>query len=248
MGIAKGALSFCVCLTALAMAPIEATTIVSETGLFGPNFIGVNGGIGLEVSWSSSSLYTNVTIAAGILPRNPFGTETFFLTTQIGPGTTVANEIAENTVTLPAGPPAMFNIFSGLTLAPGNYFLVLGGPFIFGFFWATTDSPTLTTDLGTTFDGTGVADPNCETEIDGTFSCPYVPATTFDTGMQSQFNFLFDVSGTPVGTPAPEPTSTTLVCVGLLALGAVITRDLRRSSKKADLQGRDSPMVSAVAN
>jgi hypothetical protein len=174
----------------------------------------VNGGIGLEASWTSSIPYTNVSISANLTSGSSTasGTDTFFLTTQIGPGTTTANEISRNTLTVPAGPQSVISIFSGLTLSPGNYFLVLGGPFTPAIFWSTSDSPTITTGAGVTFDGTGVASPNCGV-------CPYVPATTFDTS--SQFHYLFEVSGTAI----PEPSSAAFFFVGLLAIaGAALLR------------------------
>jgi hypothetical protein len=204
----------CISLPTLFGLTLGATTIVSESGSIGPSVGAVNGGIGLEASWTSSVPYTNVSISANLSSGSSTapGTDTFFLTTQLGPGTTTANEIARITLTVPAGPQSVLPIFSGLTLAAGNYFLVLGGPFTPAIFWSTSDSPTITTGAGVTFHGTGVASPKCGV-------CPYVPATTFDTS--SQFHYLFDVSGTAV----PEPTTALFFLAGLLALaGAVLLR------------------------
>lgn len=214
MRIEKLRIVTCISLLTLFGLTLGAATIVSESGSIGPTIGSVNGGIGLEASWTSSIPYTNVSISANLSSGSSTasGSDTFFLTTMIGPGTTTANEIARNTLTVPAGPQSVIPIFSGLTLSPGNYFLVLGGPFTPAIFWSTSDSPTITTGAGVTFGGTGVASPNCGV-------CPYVPATTFDTS--STFHYLFDVSGTAV----PEPSSAAFFFVGLLAIaGAALLR------------------------
>jgi hypothetical protein len=212
MRIEKLRIVSCISVPILFGLTLGAATIVSESGPIGPTTGAVNGGIGLEVSWTSSITYTNVNISANLSSGSPTasGTDTFFLTTRIGPGTTTADEITRNTLTVPAGPQSVLPIFSGLTLPAGNYFLVLGGPFTPAIFWSTSDSPTITTGAGVTFDGTGVASPNCGV-------CPYVPATTFDTS--SQFHYLFEVSGT---APVPEPSSAAFFFVGLLAIAGAL--------------------------
>jgi hypothetical protein len=175
---------------------VEAITIVSQTGSIGPNLGAVNGGIGLEASWTQLGSYSNVGVTATIKSGSATapGTDTFFLTTSLGPGTTVANQVASNTLAVPSSTATPIQIFSGLTLGPGTYFLVLGDVFSPAIFWATSDVPTVITNTGVTFNGTGDASPNCGI-------CPYYPAATYDTS--STDHFLFEVTGTPTRVPAP---------------------------------------------
>ena len=133
----------------------HAGTIVS---LDGPNdssyVIGNSDPQYLANSWSATNAYTGVAIS---FQGNSFGglgsvPETAYLMTKIGPGTTVAQQVATSNFSSPAG-LGTINIFSGLSLGPGTYYLVLVGlkdPRAFGG-WEGTDNPgniALVTDTG----------------------------------------------------------------------------------------------------
>src|SRR5579864_1647277 len=85
-------------ITALVALPglLGAGTIISTDGL---------GNIGFAwgfdaAGWTQTQTYTNVTITAEIDPGLGSGTNgTFYLMTQVGPGTTLADQIATTTVT-----------------------------------------------------------------------------------------------------------------------------------------------------
>jgi hypothetical protein len=79
-------------------------------------------------SWSSLVAYDNVSIFAEVGADNSFGDLTAFLTTRVGSGTTAANQVASVTMTPPAYNSPGVDLFSGLNLGPGTYYLVLSGP------------------------------------------------------------------------------------------------------------------------
>jgi hypothetical protein len=91
-----------------------------------------------SVGWSQTGTYTNVSISAdvnitgspGDPPVKPTDTGHSFLTTQVGAGTTVANQIASGTFAgtsdWASNPhPNWITLFTGLTLGPGTYYLTL---------------------------------------------------------------------------------------------------------------------------
>jgi hypothetical protein len=172
----------------------SADIIVSQDGTPGPSVGGVNGGIGLSVSWTQTSTYTDVAIVADVFGLAAPASDTFYLTRSLGPGTTVADEIARATPTINNLAPGPLLVFSGLTLGPGTYHLVLGDVFSPAIFWATSDVPTLTTDAGVSFLGQSIPNPVC-----GSPPCPYYPAGPFQPA--PRYNFLFSVRGVPVAGP-----------------------------------------------
>src|SRR5204863_8662304 len=66
-------------------------------------------------------------------------TGTAFLTTRVGPGATIADEVARYnyTVTSPLFPHELKTLFSGLTLGAGTYYLIISGSGSGG--WIGTD-------------------------------------------------------------------------------------------------------------
>lgn len=151
--------------------PSEAVGLFYETGA--AQWVGA--------TWSQTFSATNVAISAPLgffLPEpNPVvRTGTAYLTRQTGPGTTVASEVARAIFQVPAVTTyAEVRLFSGLTLGPGTYFLILvatqGGG---GTGWIATANPTITLAAGVALnryifvnDDTGILD----------FSYP--PASTF---------------------------------------------------------------------
>ncbi|MGA2255528.1 MAG: hypothetical protein ABSG53_12765, partial [Thermoguttaceae bacterium] len=101
--------------------PLRAAIIISTDGQG-------NAGYGLldeyvrAAGWSQTSTYSGVTITAEIDPGIGSGTSgTAYLMTQIGPGTTSAEQIATASfsATGSAFSPALNTLFTGLTLGPG---------------------------------------------------------------------------------------------------------------------------------
>lgn len=78
-----------------------------------------------SVSWVQSATYTNITISASLsITNGGHGTGIAYLMNAVGPGTTAANEVAAP-VLIEAGEEADRILFSGLTLGPGTYYLVI---------------------------------------------------------------------------------------------------------------------------
>jgi hypothetical protein len=142
----------------------------------------------------------------------PFGDVTgqAYLMTAIGPGTTVASQVATAPFFVPGTlvTPTSVNLFSGLSLGPATYYLLLTGPAASPFFyWSTAVPATVTVDPVTTLlpDRVGVA------------GASYPPANFFgviDVALRPDRN-QFSVTGTPV-TGVPEPSPLTLMAFGTL--------------------------------
>lgn len=184
---------------------LGATTIFSTDGQGSAGFAwGVD-----AAGWSQTRTYVNVTITAEIDPGlGPGTTGTFYLMTQIGPGTTVANQIATTTVTATGGEfnSVLETLFTGLTLGPGNYYLVFFSPNELG--WAIAPvGITPVTDTGVTFILNGIENTGA----------PYPPATPVPN------NFADDYQFTASGTAVPEPGS---LAIGAIALVGFIARRL----------------------
>jgi hypothetical protein len=106
-------------------ATIESVTGTADTGWF---VGGSAGGDTMQASgWTQTGSYDNVSISAEL--GNGFGVSAMsaFLTDKIGPGTTAADVIA-STSDLPGTSLETDLIFSGLSLGPGSYYLVLAAP------------------------------------------------------------------------------------------------------------------------
>jgi hypothetical protein len=103
--------------------------------------------------------YSGVTISVNVGTIDPGASVSAWLMTAVGPGTTTASQIATTSFIAPtvanftSAPPATA-IFSGLTLSPGTYYLVLS---------STSASPAWATcgffvdDTGVTFRGAQLA-------------------------------------------------------------------------------------------
>src|SRR5579862_465088 len=83
----------------------------------------------VAVGWQQTTSSQNITITVPFYHEPPASPATVsaYLTTSIGPGTTVANQVAAATVTIfpSAGPSVGYILFSGLNLAAGSYYIVV---------------------------------------------------------------------------------------------------------------------------
>ena len=78
------------------------------------------------VSFTTTSAFTNVSISAPVRALGTgLGSANIFLMNQIGPGTTVANQIAMTTITGVSSSFSLLNFFSGLSLSAGTYYLLI---------------------------------------------------------------------------------------------------------------------------
>jgi hypothetical protein len=196
----------------------RADTIVSSGGA-AYGFYSVGGSFPdyLGVSWSESVTYSKVTISAFIYtdPFNPnYRAGTAYLTTSIGPGTTPqVDQVAQTTFTVPpysltAQP---FVVFSGLTLAPGTYYVLIGGPqnATEYYDWSASYSPVVNT-------GSGISNVHFLQALGNGVDPLYPPA--LPVGSPSETPLL------TIATPVPEPASTGFVIVALVVIGFVLLR------------------------
>jgi hypothetical protein len=155
-------------------------------------------------SWSQAGSFTGVTISA-LLSAGAVG-NTAFLTNLIGPTATAANVIAFTSWVAPIA-STQVQLFAGLDLGPGTYYLVFGAG---GGLWESTAAtpPTVSTASGVTGNGYGFC--NSQSGVCN-FANPY--ASIF---VSSPVNTQFLVDGTAV--VLPEPVTSSLVVQALIAL------------------------------
>jgi hypothetical protein len=103
----------------------HADIIIARTGAPISNpFTGVE-----YVSWTQTGTFSNVTIQANLSSTSGTASGNVYLTTQVGVGTTVAQQIATAAVSTSntASSGLATTLLSGLTLGPGTYYLVVSG-------------------------------------------------------------------------------------------------------------------------
>lgn len=204
----------CLMAAALMAWPAFGTTIISQ-------LYNATGGTGaldnlLAVSWSETGSYTGVTISANISAptESTTATGTAYLVDQLGAGTTLAsNEIAGAgpigvSVTGNPGLNGMTTIYSGLTLGPGTYYLVID-PTDTSLHWDLTTSAGIVTDTGVTQGPSEIANS----------AVSFPPASAF--GSESNL-LIYEVTGTAgtvgPGPSTPEPSTVAMLLTGLGAL------------------------------
>jgi hypothetical protein len=206
----------------VAVLPLGATTIISTiNGLAGYTGLGTFATIvqAAESSWMQTGTFSGVNIAAEIDPAGSSSvshtsTGTAYLMTQVGPGTTPANELANApfSVTGTQFNPTLVTLFTGLTLGPGIYYLVLSAPASQSAGWDIADIPTTpTTAPGVTL-------------VDGNLRGPealYPPSTNFS----NAFGNLLEYSVT--GNAVPEPSTLVLFFAGFAGLAICNRRRVR---------------------
>jgi len=185
------------------------------------------------VSWTQTGSYSNVSVSAylfGELPVTGGQSEqyTAYLTNNIGAAATAANNVAppvtnfSQPFSAPApGTPTL--LFSGLTLGPGTYYLVIQSlnTSAGGFLWESKAGLSPVFGSGVSGGAFYLASSDGST---GALNAGFAPGSVF--GQPSiGGSVMYSVTGDP-GTSTPEPLSLMLSGVGLAAFGL-----LRRNVK-----------------
>jgi hypothetical protein len=187
---------------------LRAATIISVTG---PVTDGgaIQEGQSLGSSWTQTTGYSNVVVSA-LLSEDTFClidcpaiTLTAYLTTQIGPGTTAADEITHDTVAFSGGSYADRNLLTIPLLSPGTYYLTLFSSDAPGAVWAEAIPPNVSLDTGVSR--------NQDFYMSGPVGYPPANAVLRP---PIAGDFQFSVTGTAI----PEPSTTTLMGAALLTL------------------------------
>lgn len=199
-----------------------AATLISTSG----PFIGYTG-TG-AVSFTTTSSFTNVAIQVGLFnfSGSPIDTSIdAYLTTQIGPGTNASHEVdfASVNVSLPVlvGDSSSnivdVQVFSGLSLAPGTYYLSLSPTTSIGIMWSwIANTDTIVVGGGTTLN----RDQYTFTP-DG-----YFPASSFPHTDISGY-LRYSVTGDPVTDGVPEPATLWLTAAAGIGLACLRSRASR---------------------
>jgi hypothetical protein len=195
----------------LAVPAIAGTIVSTDTGSGGG---WAAGDVAAAAGWSQTSMYSNVTITAEVDPGSSAGDiGTAFLMTKIGPGTTVADQIATTnfTATGTAGTYMLDTLFTGLTLGPGSYYLVLESAN-----YSTNGGMGWELDSGTPVTGSGVTllFANANT-FPATTPGSYVPAMNFSGSIGGTWDFSVT---SEAGSASPEPGSFFMLATGAAAL------------------------------
>ena len=182
--------------------PASATVIMSVTGPIADNSAGIFSDQTLAFSFSVGQPYSNVEISPDLIGN--FG-GTAYLMTQIGVGTTVADQIATSSFTSSDVSFGTFQaVFRDVTIGAGTYFVVLStselNP-LQGL--GETNSPAVVADFGASTDGILYGTPY------GSSSGGYAPARTFSivSGGAGPYAPEFIVTG---DAAVPEPATWTL--------------------------------------
>jgi hypothetical protein len=129
-------------------------TIISVSSTNDSGWVVIYASQGYRVGWTQADAYGGVSVSAKLAAGGADQTGRAYLTTQIGPGTSVANEIASTNFSFP---PQSTNLtlFSGLQLPAGTYYLsIIGDSPTVGSQWeigyaTNADTGTGVTSLGT---------------------------------------------------------------------------------------------------
>jgi len=183
-----------VAVPALAVSP---ETILSVAPGGGGGALALDQSQYLMVTWTSTVAFADVTISAYLSTEQAANTSaTAYLTTQTGSGATSTSLVAANSLTLPVGAfgaTSELQLFSGLNLPPGAYYLIVStadnsnneG-------WLNGSLPSApVTASGVTLNGAGH-----DTSGGGSVNTAYPPASTFS-GTYG-VGFAFDVTGLPL--------------------------------------------------
>lgn len=175
----------------VSLAPCQAATLVSVTGNNGVNTAESN--YVFAASWTFGVDHTGVSVS-GVF--GGVGEGRAYLMRDIGPGITVASQVATVDFIPTSFMGATVNLFQNVDLVAGTYFLVIQGLDGFGVDWriGTASSTAENVTLNSAEYSYGIA--------------PYAPASGFVNDANQR---VFTVSGNAV---VPEPATTGLALVG----------------------------------
>lgn len=208
LGVSLGLASFAL--------PASATTILSVTGPHGSTLALGATNQALVASWSSTNTYSGVSISF----QSNFGPfdGTAYLMSQIGPGTTSAQQVAIAAYSATSASPALTNLFSGLTLGPGSYYLVLTSSSTGGWDTPYTAGPAVvSTGAGVTRGAQFIVNSG-----NGVPDLSYFPASSF-----SALNAVYDLEFQVTGSLVPEPS-----ILLLLGMSLTLLQSLRASARR----------------
>jgi hypothetical protein len=225
----RRAAGLCMAFAAILLSPISATADPIVISVTAPPVLStlIDSSSIAATSWSQTNAYADVSIAAlvdsAVVGQTP--TADAYLTTEIGPGTTVADEIARSRFMVPAVLPicsanacgAYVTLFSTLSLGPGTYFVTMGpDPSSIGTVgWFPALNPTVVTDTGVSEGASFFA----------SAANIYPPASAFTV---SPFAMDFIVTGTAVSIAEPD----TATMISFAALFIVLARAVRARSRR----------------
>ena len=167
-------------------------------------------------AWSQTNLFSNVSVSAELDGVGSTINGTAYLMTQVGPGTTTASQIASSDFTVSTLPlePDLTTLFTGLTLGPGTYYLVITAS---GGGWEISD-PSATP---VTAPGVMLVDGNYTT-YPSNIDQPYPPDDTFMAAPESN-NLEFIVA-------TPEPAVSSLLGLGLISFAMICRKARQRAA------------------
>lgn len=205
-------------------APSQAAAIlaVDEGPGTGPA-IGSQQNQYVGVSWTQSGTWTDVTVSAPLWTTSVAHTLGWaWITQHVGPGVQPGDELDSNDITFPQGQAAWTTLFSGLTLGPGTWYVIVSvapAASDVGYrAWRNGDGSPLT--------GSGVTYGSVQLTTSVLSNTAYPPASMFVTNYPS---LAISVTGNgpyvPIDpgddTPAvPEPGSLVLLAAAMGALAA----------------------------
>ncbi len=209
------------------LASAQTTLISSSPAGSGICVSSVAGALSPEfayLSFTTTTAYSNVSIAANLFALSG-GQVTGYLSNSVGPG---AIPIATSSPVTVTSAQANLTLFSGLTLPPGTYYLVLSGNMACGdtsIGWSySTGTPTVGpgVTLGAFgYDSPFLGSPNASNPV----------ASTFVTNSVNSLSVLVTGSSAPAApTTTPIPPSLMLVVTGLAGLAIYQLRRRRQSA------------------
>lgn len=218
----------------LAASPAAADVLIGATD--NTPFMAISGPVNdlfsnYAMGWTQSVAATDVTVRAILTAAQGTPSATWYITSAIGPGASLADVVASGVYTAPeitdifdwdSAPRTVLT--TGLDLAAGSYFLVLDGPTA-GVSWLGGQQPTDSTILAPGFSMGSVYVGSVGLFGGGNAPDPFAPASQFIEVTEGKF-LAFELDGQAAAVP--EPAAWALMILGFGAAGSMMRR--RRSA------------------